>query len=735
MLIPERLARVAGPSRIDRVRSWLAAEDLDCLIVAGRVRVNHLIGYSRYFGSPAAAVIGADGTRSLIVARDEAEAAQAEELADDVYSYGERGFGLVPDQTPLLADALAAVPEVASASRAGFASELAHLRACLEDLRALPLVDAEAELARIRLVKDEAELVGLERSYELAWTAQETVRTELRAGVMEIELFTSALASAQLAAARPIEFAGDLLSGVRTADVCAPISVAGPVAVKQNDAVISDLVVGCDGYWGDTAATLIAGENEEVAGVAAALFEILDKVAAELVPHRTGAEVYESMRSLIEGAFEGGEFPHHGGHGVRALLLRRPPHHPDRRLTATARDDSRARAWGVLSRSFRSAGGADVCRDRSRGTRARLLRRDWRAKEDLMSGIQFDKVTKRFHETVAVNDLSIEIADGEFMIFVGPSGCGKTTALRLVAGLEAVTSGTIRLGDLPLNDIDAAERDIAMVFQNYALYPHMSVASNIAFPLRMRRRPKEEIRGRVGEAARLLGIEDLLSRKPRQLSGGQRQRVAMGRAIVRHPQAFLMDEPLSNLDAKLRVQMRAELVKLHRTLGVTTIFVTHDQTEAMTLGQRVAVLDKGVMQQVAPPRELYQWPANTFVAGFIGSPPMNFVQGAIESGLLRAGKTRLPLPAGLAGGATTGKVTVGLRPESFLLPSELNADEAGRAPRSAGASRSWKIWVPSPASTSAPTISTWSTSASARRSSRARCAPACGPASRSRSAI
>ncbi len=316
MLIPERLARVAGPSRINRVRSWLAAEDLDCLIVAGRVRVNHLIGYSRYFGSPAAAVIGADGTRSLIVARDEAEAAQAEELADDVYSYGERGFGLVPDQTPLLADALAAVPEVASASRAGFASELAHLRACLEDLRALPLVDAEAELARIRLVKDEAELVGLERSYELAWTAQETVRTELRAGVMEIELFTSALASAQLAAARPIEFAGDLLSGVRTADVCAPISVAGPVAVKQNDAVISDLVVGCDGYWGDTAATLIAGENEEVAGVAAALFEILDKVAAELVPHRTGAEVYESMRSLIEGAFEGGEFPHHGGHGV-----------------------------------------------------------------------------------------------------------------------------------------------------------------------------------------------------------------------------------------------------------------------------------------------------------------------------------------------------------------------------------------------------------------------------------
>jgi Xaa-Pro aminopeptidase len=278
--------------------------------------VNHLIGYSRYFGSPAAAVISADGTRSLIVARDEAEGASAEGLADHLYSYGERGFGLVPDQTPLLADALAAVPEVADASRAGFSSELPHLRACLEGPRALPLVDAGAELARIRLVKDEAELVRIERSYELAWMAQETVRTDLRAGVTEIELFTSALASAQLAAGTPIEFAGDLLSGVRTADVCAPIRVAAPVAVKQDEAVVSDLVVGCDGYWGDTAATLIAGANEEVAGVVAGLLEILDKVAMELVPRRTGAEVYESMRALIEGTFEGGEFPHHGGHGV-----------------------------------------------------------------------------------------------------------------------------------------------------------------------------------------------------------------------------------------------------------------------------------------------------------------------------------------------------------------------------------------------------------------------------------
>ena len=287
--------------------------------------MNHLIGYSRYFGSPAAAVISADGARSLIVARDEAESGHAQGFADHLYSYGERGFGLVPDETPLLAGALAAVPEVARARRAGFASALPHLRACLEDGRALALVDAEDELARIRQVKDEAELARIARSYELAWTAQETVRARLRAGVTEIELFTSALASAQLAAATPIEFVGDLLSGVRTADVCAPVSVAGPVAVQQNEAVVSDLVVGCDGYWGDTAATLFAGENEEVAGVVSALTEILEELATGLVPDRTGAALYESMRSSIEEAFDGGEFPHHGGHGV-GLSAYEDPH-------------------------------------------------------------------------------------------------------------------------------------------------------------------------------------------------------------------------------------------------------------------------------------------------------------------------------------------------------------------------------------------------------------------------
>src|SRR5256714_9557246 len=219
-----------------------------------------------------------------------------------------------------------------------------------------------------------------------------------------------------------------------------------------------------------------------------------------------------------------------------------------------------------------------------------------------MADIVFDHVSKRYPDgTLAVDDLDIEVNDREFMIFVGPSGCGKTTALRMVAGLEEVTDGEIRLAGAPINDIDASERDIAMVFQSYALYPHMSARDNISFPLRMRGTSKREVNTRVLEVARLLGIEDLLLKRPRELSGGQRQRVAMGRAIIRHPKAFLMDEPLSNLDAKLRVQMRAELVKLHRRLGVTTIYVTHDQTEAMTLGERVAVLSKGVAQQVDSP--------------------------------------------------------------------------------------------------------------------------------------
>jgi multiple sugar transport system ATP-binding protein len=289
-----------------------------------------------------------------------------------------------------------------------------------------------------------------------------------------------------------------------------------------------------------------------------------------------------------------------------------------------------------------------------------------------VSSIGFEHVTKQFGETIAVDDLSIDIADGEFMIFVGPSGCGKTTALRMVAGLEAISSGTIRLGTDPINDLDPADRDIAMVFQNYALYPHMTVAANLAFPLRMRRTPKVEIKARVKEVAQLLDIEPLLARKPRELSGGQRQRVAMGRSIVRHPRAFLMDEPLSNLDAKLRVQMRAELVKLHRTLGVTTIYVTHDQTEAMTLGQRVTVLNNGVVQQVAPPQELYDWPANTFVAGFIGSPSMNFVRGSLASGEVRLKGVNVPLSEDLRSrlDASPGELTVGLRPESFVADAD-----------------------------------------------------------------
>src|SRR5437588_12926490 len=233
-----------------------------------------------------------------------------------------------------------------------------------------------------------------------------------------------------------------------------------------------------------------------------------------------------------------------------------------------------------------------------------------------MAAIEFDHVTKRFPDgTVAVDEIELSVRDGEFMIFVGPSGCGKTTALRMVAGLEEITSGEIRIGGRIVNDLEPPDRDIAVVFQNYALYPHMSVEDNISFPLRMQRMRKVEMRRRAREVADLLGIGDLLARKPRELSGGQRQRVAMGRAIIRHPQAFLMDEPLSNLDAKLRVQMRAELARLHSRLGVTTVHVTHDQIEAMTLGNRVAVFSRGVLQQYASPSAIYHDPVNAFVAG------------------------------------------------------------------------------------------------------------------------
>jgi multiple sugar transport system ATP-binding protein len=248
-----------------------------------------------------------------------------------------------------------------------------------------------------------------------------------------------------------------------------------------------------------------------------------------------------------------------------------------------------------------------------------------------MASVSFESVKKVYPDgTLAVEDLSLEIADGELVVFVGPSGCGKTTALRMIAGLEEITAGTITIGDRVVNTMPPRDRDIAMVFQNYALYPHKTVYENLAFPLKLRRLPKEEISSRVTRIARLLELEEQLKRRPRQLSGGQRQRVAMGRAIVREPQAFLMDEPLSNLDAKLRTQMRAEIGLLHKELGVTTIYVTHDQVEAMTLGQRVAVMRRGQLQQIAPPQELYDRPTNLFVAGFIGSPAMNFVQGAFD---------------------------------------------------------------------------------------------------------
>jgi len=289
-----------------------------------------------------------------------------------------------------------------------------------------------------------------------------------------------------------------------------------------------------------------------------------------------------------------------------------------------------------------------------------------------MAIIEFDGVSKRFGDgTVAVDDFNLRIEDGEFMIFVGPSGCGKTTALRMVAGLEEVSSGEIRIDGKPVNHLEPQDRDVAMVFQNYALYPHMYVRDNISFPLRMQHKSKAEIDRSVREVAAMLGIETLLDRKPRELSGGQRQRVAMGRAIVRHPRAFLMDEPLSNLDAKLRIQMRVELVRLHRRLGVTTLYVTHDQTEAMTLGQRVMVLNRGKIQQVAPPRELYAHPVNAFVAGFIGSPPTNFLRGRIVDGGIDLGGMRLALPGSMVSRIAPGEaeILVGLRPECFFLSS------------------------------------------------------------------
>jgi multiple sugar transport system ATP-binding protein len=265
-----------------------------------------------------------------------------------------------------------------------------------------------------------------------------------------------------------------------------------------------------------------------------------------------------------------------------------------------------------------------------------------------MATVTFDGVWKRFGEVVAVNDLNLQIKDGEFMVLVGPSGCGKTTSLRMIAGLEEISQGTLSIGDKVVNHVAPKDRDIAMVFQSYALYPHMTVYDNMAFGLKLRKTPKAEIDRRVKEAAAMLSCENLLHRKPRELSGGQRQRVALGRAIVREPAVFLMDEPLSNLDAKLRVQTRAEIARLHQRLGTTTVYVTHDQVEAMTMGQRIAVMSEARLQQVGTPQELYDHPDNRFVAGFIGSPAMNFLDVAVErSGgavTLKGDGLDIPLP-------------------------------------------------------------------------------------------
>jgi multiple sugar transport system ATP-binding protein len=306
-----------------------------------------------------------------------------------------------------------------------------------------------------------------------------------------------------------------------------------------------------------------------------------------------------------------------------------------------------------------------------------------------MATITFEKVAKVYPDgTEAVSDLDLSIGDGEFMVFVGPSGCGKSTALKMVAGLEGVSRGEIAIGDRVVNDLPPKDRDVAMVFQDYALYPHMTVYENMAFALKIRRKTKAEIGQRVREAARILGIHELLQRRPKALSGGQRQRVAMGRAIVREPRAFLMDEPLSNLDAKLRVQMRAEIRRIQTELGVTTIFVTHDQTEAMTMGDRVAVMRRGHLQQVDAPQVLYDRPTNLFVAGFIGSPSMNMVEATVERAddrlIARFGSSVLDLDRGFIerhgelARYEGRKVVLGIRPESLEHERAADGDAEGR---------------------------------------------------------
>lgn len=304
-----------------------------------------------------------------------------------------------------------------------------------------------------------------------------------------------------------------------------------------------------------------------------------------------------------------------------------------------------------------------------------------------MASVTLESVTKRFGNVVAVNEANLEIRDKEFLVLVGPSGCGKSTTLRMVAGLEEITDGSVYIGDTLVNDIPPKDRDIAMVFQNYALYPHMDVYNNMAFGLKLRKFPKNDIDKRVKDAARMLGIENLLDRKPKALSGGQRQRVAVGRAIVREPKVFLMDEPLSNLDAKLRVQMRAELSKLHARLQTTAIYVTHDQVEAMTMGDRIVVMKDGLIQQVGSPLEIYDYPVNMFVAGFIGTPPMNFINVVLkregEDYIVDGGNFKLTIDPERArqfeniGAFVDKEVVLGIRPEDVrdgkVEPGEENS--------------------------------------------------------------
>ena len=291
-----------------------------------------------------------------------------------------------------------------------------------------------------------------------------------------------------------------------------------------------------------------------------------------------------------------------------------------------------------------------------------------------MATVTFDHATRIYpgNDRPSVDALNLAISDGEFLVLVGPSGCGKSTSLRMLAGLEDVNSGRILIGDKDVTDVQPKDRDIAMVFQNYALYPHMSVHDNMGFALKIAGTPKDEIDKRVREAAKILGLTEYLDRKPKALSGGQRQRVAMGRAIVRKPKVFLMDEPLSNLDAKLRVQTRTQIASLQRSLGVTTVYVTHDQTEALTMGDRIAVLKDGVLQQVGTPREMYDHPANEFVAGFIGSPAMNLGQFTVDGEVATIGEAKIPLSRATLDAIApedNGKVTIGFRPESLEVVS------------------------------------------------------------------